>query len=55
MAQHQEFKRKGDVLEQPEKHGTPLLLSTEVPKMCDLPNKSEPCRAMIGSQLTFFC
>ena len=42
MAQHQEFKRKGDVLEQPEKHGTPPLLSTEVPKMCDLPNKSEP-------------
>ena len=42
MAQHQEVKRKGDVLEQPEKHGTPPLLSTEVPKMCDLPNKSEP-------------
>ena len=42
MAQHQELKRKGDVLEQPEKHGTPPLLSTEVPKMCDLPNKSEP-------------
>ena len=42
MAQHQELKRKGDVLEQLEKHGTPPPLSIEVPKMCDLPNKSEP-------------
>ena len=42
MAQHQELKRKVDVLEQLEKHDTPPLLSIEVPKMCDLPNKSEP-------------
>ncbi|CAH3141034.1 unnamed protein product, partial [Porites lobata] len=42
MAQHQELKRKVDVLELPKKHDTPPLVSIEVPKMCDLPNKSEP-------------
>ena len=42
MAQHPELKRKGDVLELLEKHDTPPLLSIEVPKMCDLPSKSEP-------------
>ena len=42
MAKHQEVKRKVDVLELVEKHDTPPLLSIEVPKMCDLPNKSEP-------------
>ena len=42
MAQHQELKKRGDVLEKVEKHGTPPLVSIEVPKMCDLPNKSEP-------------
>ena len=42
MAQHQELNRKVDVLELLEKHDTPPLVSIEVPKMCDLPNKSEP-------------
>ena len=42
MAQHQELKLKGDVLELLEKHDTPPLLSIEVLKICDLPNKSEP-------------
>ena len=42
MAQHQELKKRGDVLEKVEKHSTPPLVSIEVPKMCDLPNKSEP-------------
>ena len=42
MAQHQELKKRGDVLEKVEKHGTPPLVSIEVPKMCDLRNKSEP-------------
>ena len=42
MAQHQELKKRGDVLEKVEKHGTPPLVSIEVPKMCDLPKKSQP-------------
>ena len=42
MAQHQELKRKGDVLELLEKHDTPPRLSIKVPKMFDLPSKSEP-------------
>ena len=30
MAQHQELKKRGDVLEKVEKHGTPPLVSIEV-------------------------
>ena len=42
MAQHQELKKRGVVLEKVEKHGTPPFVSIEVPKICDLPNKSQP-------------